>query len=435
MKILLVSPYDYNYPGGVNHHVLRLEENFTRMGHEVKLVFPASGHKTPPRENITFIGRPIPIHASGSIVRSPVSPSLFFSKKIEEFLEREKFDIVHLHEPLFPPLTTGFLRKSRAVNIGTFHASRSRSWGYWFWKPLLRTWFARLDGKIAVSAAARDFISHYFPDNYTIIPNGVDTAFFSDIPPIEEFRDGKVNILFVGRLEKRKGFRYLMEAYRLVKRENPQIRLLVVGPTGLSRRKYELLVRRYRLEDVVFAGYVPFEELLRYYHTADIFCSPATGNESFGMVLLEAMAASKPVIASNISGYAGLVQNGVEGLLVKPKDVKMLAGALDLLIKDKQLRESLGKAGRLKAEQYRWEHIAERVLAFYEEVLQAKGSKAAPALRRGRKEFVTRSLTAGLLGVLGILLGFFLLSLDRLFSPAAEAWAFLGHIASRGKGR
>ena len=435
MKILLVSPYDYNYPSGVNHHVLRLEENFTRMGHEVKLVFPASGRKTPPRENITFIGRPIPIHASGSIARSPASPRLFFSKKIEEFLEREKFDIVHLHEPLFPPLTTGFLRKSQAVNIGTFHASRSRSWGYWFWKPLLRTWFARLDGKIAVSTAARDFISHYFPGDYVIIPNGVDAAFFSDIPPLEEFRDGKVNILFVGRLEKRKGFRYLLEAYRWVKRENPQTRLLVVGPTGLTRWRYELLVRKYGLEDVVFVGYVSFEELLRYYHTADIFCSPATGNESFGMVLLEAMAASKPVIASNISGYAGLVQNGVEGLLVKPKDVKTLAGALDLLIKDKSLRESLGRAGRLKAEQYRWEHIAERVLAFYEEVLQAKRAGAIPVHHGSRKEFVTRSFTASLLGLFGIWVGFFLLSLDRLFSPAAEAWAFLGRIASRGKGR
>jgi len=433
MKILLVSPYDYNYPSGVNHHVLRLEENFTRMGHEVKLIFPSSRLRKPPRENITFIGRPIPIHASGSIVRSPVSPRLFFSKQIEEFLEREKFDIVHLHEPLFPPLTTGFLRRSQAVNIGTFHASRSRSWGYRLWKPLLHTWFARLDGKIAVSTAARDFISHYFPDDYVIIPNGVDGAFFSEIPPLEEFRDGKVNILFVGRLEKRKGFRYLLEAYRWVKRENPETRLLVVGPTGLTRWRYELQVRRYGLEDVVFVGYVSFEELLRYYHTADIFCSPATGNESFGMVLLEAMAASKPVIASNISGYASLIQNGVEGLLVRPKDVKTLAGALDLLIKDRRLREDLGRAGRLKAEQYRWEHIAERVLAFYEQVLQAKGAKAITAPRGSRGEFVTRNFSASLLGLFGIWVGLFLLSLDRLFSPAAEAWSFLGRIASRGR--
>lgn len=369
MKILLVSPYDYSYPSGVNHHVLRLARQFSRMGHEVKTVFPSSRTKQT-EGNIIFIGRPIPIPASGSVVRVPVSPRIFFSEEIARFLARENFNVVHLHEPFFPPLVAGFLWRSRTATIGTFHATRSRSWAYRCLHPLIQKGFERLEGRIAVSKAALDFVGRYFPGSYTIIPNGVDSAFFSpDIPPIEEFQDGKINILFVGRLEKRKGFGCLLEAYRHVKRENPKARLIAVGPGRFGHIKYSLLARSHGLKDVVFTGYVPFEQLLRYYRTADIVCSPATGNESFGMVLLEAMAAGKPVVASDIPGYNDLVEHGVQGLLVKPKDIGSLAGALRLLIKDEGLRRTLGKAGRQKAENYRWEYIAGRVMKLYEEAL------------------------------------------------------------------
>ncbi|RLC70006.1 MAG: glycosyltransferase family 1 protein, partial [Chloroflexi bacterium] len=130
MKILLVSPYDYSYPSGVNHHVLQLARQFTQMGHEVKMVYPSSRMKQTGEGNIIFIGRPIPIPASGSIVRVPVSPRIFFSEEIAQFLAREDFNIVHLHEPFLPPLVAGFLWRSRSATIGTFHATRSRSWAY-----------------------------------------------------------------------------------------------------------------------------------------------------------------------------------------------------------------------------------------------------------------------------------------------------------------
>ncbi|MCL0079127.1 glycosyltransferase family 4 protein [Dehalococcoidia bacterium] len=374
MKIVQVSPYDYMHPGGVNQHIFALGEHLTGMGHEVKYILPCSRPKEPPKNgNIIFIGRPVPIHASGSIVRSPVSPHLFFSDRICEALELEKFDIVHLHEPLFPPLTTACLRYSSSVNIGTFHASRPRSWGYWLWRPVFNQWLPKLDGRIAVSQPALDFISRYFPGDYTIIPNGIELErFATPAKPIEEFQDGKVNILFVGRLEKRKGFGYLLDAYRYVKRENPNTRLIVVGPPGWSRWKYELLVTRHNLKDVVFVGYVSADDLPRYYHTADIFCAPATGSESFGIVLLEAMAASRPIVASNIGGYAGVISRDVDGLLVNPKDIKTLAGALDLLVKDKALRERLGAHGRLKAEGYSWDKVAGRVMAYYEDLLERR---------------------------------------------------------------
>ncbi len=229
---------------------------------------------------------------------------------------------------------------------------------------------SKLNGRIAVSQPALDFISRYFPGDYTIIPNGIELErFATPAKPIEEFRDGKINILFVGRLEKRKGFGHLLQAFRYVKKENPNTRLIVVGPPGWSRWKYELLVKIYNLKDVAFVGYVSAEDLPRYYHTADVFCAPATGSESFGIVLLEAMAASKPIVASNIGGYASVISRDIDGLLVNPRDAKTLAGALDLLINDQPLRERLGAHGRLKAEEYGWDKIAHRVMDYYERVI------------------------------------------------------------------
>ncbi|MFO8009584.1 MAG: glycosyltransferase family 4 protein [Dehalococcoidia bacterium] len=372
MKIVQVSPYDYAHPSGVNHHLFALGENFTRMGHEVKYILPTSRPDEAPKDgNIYFVGRPIEIHASGSIVRAPVSPRIWFSSRICQILESEKFDIVHMHEPLFPPLTTVCLRYSRSTNIGTFHASRPTSWGYWFWRRWLNQWTPKLDGRIAVSKPALDFISQYFPGEYTIIPNGINLEKFDKVTePFEEFKDGKINILFVGRLERRKGFRYLLEAYRHLKQENQDIRLIVVGPVNKMRLHYKFLTRGYSLKDVVYVGYASNEDLIRYYHTADIFCAPSTGWESFGIILLEAMAAYKPVVATNISGYAGVVSRDVDGILVPPKDIKGLIGALDLLIKDDKLREYLGRNGRQKAEQYTWDKVAQSVMGYYEQVLE-----------------------------------------------------------------
>lgn len=369
MKIALVSPYDYAFPGGVNEHVSRSGESFTRMGHTVKIIAPCSR----PREvvedsNFIFLGRPIPIHASGSIVRAPVSPWLFFSHQVKNVLERECFDLIHVHEPLFPPLCTAVVHYSKTMTVGTFHASRSRSWGYWFWKPVcLKRWFEKLDGRIAVSKPAMEFASRYFPGDYVIIPNGVDLKHFAaDVAPIEEYCDGKLNIMFVGRLEKRKGLEHLLGAYRRIKNEFPRSRLIVVGPGGKLRRDYQTMVARWRLADVVFTGYVSYDDLPRYYKTADIFCAPATGQESFGIVLLEAMAASKPIVASDIEGYANLVRHGVNGLLVKPKDEKALAAALSQLLEDGTLRERMGTLGRHKVDAYSWERVAQRVMNYYQ---------------------------------------------------------------------
>ncbi len=372
MKIALVSPYDFAYPGGVVNHISALERHFTKMGHQVKIIAPAS--KAVPNLGDRFIpiGKPRPIPASGSIAR--ITISLRLASRIKEVLAEENFDVIHLHEPFMPMLCSAVLRFStKAATVGTFHACHG-SPGYGFGRPIstmmLKRRRRKLIGKIAVSKPARDFVNKYIPGYYNIIPNGIDVEHFSaDVSPIDKFRDGKLNILFVGRLEQRKGLPYLIKAYKQVKQENPNCRLIVVGPGSRYRKIYERLVKHRGLQDVVFVGYASYDELPGYYKTADIYCSPATGRESFGIVLLEAMAVGTPVVASNIEGYANVVTHGVDGLLVPPKNSRQLAQALISLMSDESLRQQMGAKGIVKAKEHNWEHIARRVLNYYTRIL------------------------------------------------------------------
>ena len=373
MKIALVSPYDFAYPGGVTNHISALESRFTRMGHEVKVVAPASKAVTAFGDRFIPIGKPRPIPSSGSIIR--ITISLRLASEIKAVLEREQFDIIHLHEPFMPMLCSAVLRFSNSVNIGTFHACHG-SPGYNFGKPISTIMLNRrrrkLDGKIAVSKPAMDYASKYVPGYYNVIPNGVDLEHFSpDVSPIEEFCDGKQNILFVGRLERRKGLIYLIKAYQQVKREIPNSRLIVVGPGTRLRKPYEKWIKRNGLEDVVFVGYTSYDDLPRYYKTADVYCAPSTSRESFGIVLLEAMAIGKPIVASSIDGYSRVVTDGEDGLLVPPRDSRALADALIYILSCDKLRQRMGDKGRLKAEEYSWDKIAQRVLDYYVRVLSA----------------------------------------------------------------
>jgi phosphatidylinositol alpha-mannosyltransferase len=227
-----------------------------------------------------------------------------------------------------------------------------------------------LHGKIAVSKPALDFVSRHLPGDYVIIPNGIDTEHFSPHGPYrEELAHGKPNVLFVGRLEKRKGLDYLLNACAKAKRHFPDFRLVVVGPGTRLLPGYRKLVKDLRLTDVVFAGFVPSAELPQYYRSADIFCAPATGGESFGIVLLEAMACGKPVVATHIDGYASVLAHGDEGLLVPPRDEESLAHALLSLLNDKSLRNQMGVEGRAKTEKYSWANVARQVMDYYNSLL------------------------------------------------------------------
>jgi len=374
MNIALVSPYDYAYPGGVNTHISNLALHLAKMGHQVRILAPCSNKKAlPTAQDIVPLGKTIPYPSNGSVAR--LTLSWWLMPKVKSILDEERFDILHFHEPLFPSLPWMVLPLSHSINVATFHAYYKRSIGYWFWRPLVKRFYNRLNGKIAVSEPARRFVSKYFPGDYRIIPHGVDSGRFSaEVPLIKDFCDGKLNILFVSRLEERKGIRYLLKAFRVVKAEFPQSRLIVVGPG--NGRRYKDYVQAVKLKDVVFAGYVSYADLPRCFRTADIFCVPAVGQESFGIVLLEAMAAGKPIVASNIDGYANVLTHDVEGLLVPPKDEKALAHALLSLLNDQTLRQQMGSKGRSKAEAHNWEFIAQRTMDYYMELLGAKVDKS-----------------------------------------------------------
>ena len=369
MKIAMVSPYDFTWPGGVTIHVSQLARELERSGHEVQVLAPHSpSRECQDGDLLVPLGRSVPLPSNGSIAR--VSLSVWLARRIRALLQREQYDVIHLHEPMAPILPLTVLEYSNTVNVGTFHACRNRQHLYRMSRPVIKRWRSRLHGSIAVSPAAMRYVSEAFPGEYEIIPNGIDVDHFSKrAVPWPQYQDGKTNLIFVGRLEKRKGLRYLLEAYGRLKWDMPDLRLIVVGPGTPDKDSYHVLSSQ-NLQDVEFVGRVPYDDLPRYYASADVFCSPATGGESFGIVLLEAMAAGKPIVASDIEGYRGVMQHGIQGRLFQNKSVESLASELQTLILDPDLRRKMGQQGSTTAPQYRWQVVARRVEQYYESCIQ-----------------------------------------------------------------
>lgn len=368
MKICLVSPYDFAREGGVNQHILWLAENFRALGHEVKIMAPTSADLEDEDEvgqgiPIYHVGNIMPIKANGSVAR--ITLSLNLSGQVKAILQREHFDVVHLHEPLMPALPLTVLAHSKSLNIGTFHAFSQSNVGYYYGRPILRIFMGKLDGRIAVSRPAVDFISQYFKGNYEIIPNGIDLSRFErEVEPLPQYNDGKLNILFVGRFtERRKGLKFLLRAFNYVKHEVPNARLIIVGKG--ETKGYRRYLMRNGIQDVIFTGFVSDEDLPRYYRTSQVFCAPSIGGESFGIVLLEAMASGLPVIASDIPGYASVLDHNKQGMLVEPKNSEAFATALIQLLVDPALQQAMGEAGKEKAAEYSWQKVSQRVLEFY----------------------------------------------------------------------
>ena len=370
LRIGLVSPYDTAHHGGVNEHVRQLAGYLRTQGHAVKMIAPHSRGQLPDPDCIP-LGRVTPIAVNGSVAR--VSFSLTLGPKVKRILKQHQFDLVHVHEPLSPMISTTFLHCSDRVNVGTFHAAGTRSLGYTGY-TFVQLWLEKiaphLHGRIAVSPAARDFAYSYFPAEYTIIPNGVDVATYgAPLPPFEAFNDGVPTILFVGRFnEERKGFRYLLEALALVQHTRPEVRLVVAG--GGDQTPFRTLMRGLQLQNVHFLGFVSKQQLAALYQTTTLFCAPSTGSESFGIVLLEAMSAGCPIVAADNPGYREVLEHRREGLLVPAQNSEALAVALLQLLEDADVRQAMAEAGRCKANEYAWDRVAARVLRYYFSVLR-----------------------------------------------------------------
>ena len=362
MKIGLVSPYVYPLPGGVTQHVRFLYENLRLRGHEVRILTSSHGLQRSSEGDVIRLGKGFSMPSNGSVGTITLSPR--YVSQAHDLLERERFDVLHFHEPFVPFLSLVLLNQSQSVNIATFHAYGGWSPAYEFGARALRGYADRLHGRIAVSAAARHFIDRYFPGDYKVIPNGVDITRLHGAVPLTRWQDGTRNILFVGRFEPRKGVLDLLKAYRILRRTGYDCRLLLVGG-GPQEREARRYVATRRLQGVEFLGRVSDDERNQLFRTADVFCSPATGRESFGIVLLEAMAAGAPIVASDIHGYKGVVRRGREALLVPPKDHKELAAALGRLLRDRELAASMAASGLVRAEEFSWPRVTAKVDDYY----------------------------------------------------------------------
>jgi phosphatidyl-myo-inositol alpha-mannosyltransferase len=320
------------------------------------------------------IGYGFSVPANGSVGTITISPR--YQRRVREMLAAERFDVLHFHEPFVPFLSLIVLRESKSINIATFHAYAGWSPAYEFGKRMLGRFARRLHGRIAVSVAARHFIDRYFPGEYKVIPNGVDLRRFQSAQPVARYRDGTFNIFFVGRFESRKGLLYLLKAYRVLRKRGYNCRLLVAG-AGPQEREARRYIATRRMTGVELLGRVSDEDKARYFATADVYVSPATGRESFGIVLLEAMAAGAPIVCSDIHGYKGVVRRGEQALLVPPKDVDALVEALARLLDDPDLRARMSASGRERAVQFSWESITAKVEDYYNYVLRRVAAQDA----------------------------------------------------------
>ena len=362
MKIGLVSPYVYPLPGGVTQHVAYLYGNLRLRGHDVRIITSSHGLQRSSEGDVIRIGKGFSVPTNGSVGTLTVSPR--FLSQVHEVLDRERFDVLHFHEPFVPFLSPIVLRLSTSVNVATFHAYGGFSPAYEFGRRFMGGYASRLHGRIAVSAAARHFIDRYFPGDYKVIPNGVDVDRYRRAVPIARWQDGTRNLLFVGRHEPRKGLLHLLKAYRILRKTGCHCRLLVVG-SGPQEHEARRYVATRRLGGVEFLGRVSDREKAQLFKTADVYVSPATGGESFGIVLLESLAAGTPIVCSDIHGYKGVVRRGREGLLVPPGKPKAIAAAIAQLLNDHELREEMAANGPARAEEFSWERVTAKVDDYY----------------------------------------------------------------------
>ena len=366
MKVLVVCPYSWATPGGVGAHVANLATALRARGHEVRIVAPDAAEVP----GVTSVGRSIPIPYNGSIARLAFGPRV--AMRVRVAIRRYRPDVIHVHEPFAPSVGLVTLLATRLPVVATFHASAPRSRAYRVASPALRPLYRRLAGRIAVSEEARRTVETALGNGLRVIPNGVDRSLFSSLPDPE----GSA-VLFIGRFEPRKGARVLIDAFPMLKEKHPAASLILVGE-GSERRACEAAVPEEFRDDVTFVGRVEPWELAQSMGHAAIVCVPSLGGESFGIVLLEGMAAGRPVVASNIPGYAAVLRDGVDGVLVAPGDPPALADALGRLLSDPERGRAMGAAGRERSRRYDWPVVAGEIEEVY-----AGAVEGAPR-RRGK---------------------------------------------------
>ena len=365
MKVLLVCPYAWESPGGVQVHVRELAVQLRARGHEVLVLAP--GERGAPEPWVRIVGRPVRISYRGTV--APISFSWRSWRRVGEAMRAFGPDVVHAHEPLTPSTSMLAVRAATVPVVATFHAFLDRSRLMEVASPVLRTVSRRIDAGIAVSEAAAGFLRRSIDVDLEIIPNGLDVERFAHPGDIPDGLPAGRRLLWVSRLDPQKGFGILVQAFALLAREHSDLSLIVAG-AGRDGDAIGDLSEADRAR-VVMLGAVPHGDLPPYYGAADVFVAPATGQESFGYVLVEAMAAGLPVVASDIAGYREVVRSGIEGLLVPPGDPPRLAEAVARVLADPALAARLSEAGRARAAGFGWDRIVPRIEAVYRRVTDA----------------------------------------------------------------
>ncbi len=370
MKVGVVSEFYYPLWGGVSEHIRAVGNALAARGHAVTVI---SSHMRGENGNagprVLRLGRSVPVRYNNSLSRFSVGWRL--GGELRDLLAAEDFDVLHLHSPLQPTLTHLALKHARCPVVATFHSYYPRDLLAETFQAPLRRRLAAARLRIPVSEAALRPVERLFPGDYRIIPNGVDYALFAGAQPtaLPGLDPERQRILFVGAMVKRKGLPLLLRSFARLAEQRGDVDLLVVGD-GPDRRRIEAGLPAALAGRVHFLGAITDRaQLAATYAAADLFCAPSLGRESFGMVLLEAMAAGLPVVGFDIEGYRDVVSQGVDGLLVEAGNEDALAGALDYFLDHPEARRRYGERGRAKAAGLDWSEIARRVEAVYCEAL------------------------------------------------------------------
>lgn len=396
MKIGLVCPYNIARGSGVGEIIYATQAELIRRGHDVKIITPRPlgyNEEEAKRKHLIFLGNSADFN---SPLHTMIQVSASVNAQIDEVLAREKFDVLHFHEPWVPFLSRQILARSKAVNVATFHATLPNT-------PMSRTVIKAvtpytksiikyIDEFTAVTESAAEYVCTMTDAPVAIIPPGIDLHKYQ--PPARR-SDNKTQktILYVGRLENRKGVRCLLEAFNVLSEKKPDVALIIAGD-GPDRTKLETRAAELNLQNVTFAGYVSDEQKIKYLHEADVFCAPALYGESFGIVLLEAMATGLVTVAGNNIGYSSVLQGLGAISLVSPKDTVEFARRLDLLLHESSLRRLWRDWAKKEILQYDYSRIVDQ----YEEVYTQAYARHSAAKKRflrlpGHKKHRARSRT------------------------------------------
>ena len=371
MKIGLVCPYSITKGGGVQEVVKALQQEYTKLGHEALIITPQPKEPYTNRSHrVIFVGSSTDFKAVATTTQ--ISASVL-TDEIDSMLEQEQFDILHFHEPWIPVLSRQILSRSTSINVATFHAklpetiaSRALSKVIIpYTKPLLR----HIDAFTAVSDAAAEYVRSLTDVDIQIIPNGIHGGHFRRPVKDPEPSLSDKTILYIGRLEKRKGVKYLLQAFQLLQLRLPEARLIIAGD-GVDREKLEDLSEELGLRGVNFLGYIDDHTKLQLLHGTSLFCSPAIYGESFGIVLLEAMASGLVTVAGNNPGYESVMSGLGQLSLVDPRDSKEFAHRLELLLTDEGIRQLWKKWAKKNVRQYEYSKVADMYLAAYTTALE-----------------------------------------------------------------